>query len=101
MDTFHVVTRGQRYQLAEGPLWCERQNALYWVDIMGPAVHRLALDDASVHSWPMPETIGWVVERRGQPGFIAGFAGGFAELTLDPVNIAAMGIRSLTCPTTG
>jgi sugar lactone lactonase YvrE len=34
----------------------------------------------------MPEKIGWVVERRDCPGFIAGLQSGFAELTLDPVD---------------
>src|SRR5258708_8570402 len=80
-----------RAQLAEGPLWCVRENAVYWVDMMGPAVHRLTLTDGKVRSWPMPDTIGWVVERAQRPGFIAGFAGGFAELTLDPVTIHFIG----------
>jgi sugar lactone lactonase YvrE len=35
----------------------------------------------------MPEMIGWVIERREAPGFIAGFRSGFAELTLDPLTI--------------
>jgi sugar lactone lactonase YvrE len=73
--------------LGEGPLWVERENAVYWVDIKGRALHRLVLDDLAHTAWPMPEMLGWVVERREQPGFIAGFKSGFARLYLDPLRI--------------
>jgi len=64
-----------------------RENAVYWVDIKGRALHRLALEDNAHTSWPMPEMLGWVVERRDDPGFIAGFKSGFARLFLDPLRI--------------
>ncbi|HWM27844.1 MAG TPA: SMP-30/gluconolactonase/LRE family protein [Woeseiaceae bacterium] len=73
-----------RCQLGEGPLWSARENAIYWVDILEPALHRYSLIDHGVRSWPMPEKLGWVVERRDRAGFIAGLQSGFAELTLDP-----------------
>jgi sugar lactone lactonase YvrE len=34
----------------------------------------------------MPEAIGWMIERR-TGGFVAGFKGGFARLSLDPLEI--------------
>ena len=74
-----------RCQLGEGPLWSARDNAIYWVDILAPALHRYSLSTEQLTCWPMPEKIGWVVERRERPGFIAGFQSGFYELTLDPV----------------
>jgi len=76
-----------RAVLGEGPLWVARENAVYWVDIKGQALHRLALSDNAHTSWSMPEMLGWVVERRDQPGFIAGFKSGFARLSLDPLRI--------------
>ena len=76
-----------RAHLGEGPLWSERENAVYWVDITGRRLNRLSLVDDVVVSWDMPEPIGWVIERENSPGFIAGLASGFAELTLDPVAI--------------
>jgi xylono-1,5-lactonase len=82
-----------RCQLGEGLLWSARDNAVYWVDILGHQLHRCSLDRREVRSWTMPEKIGWVVERRTQPGFIAGMQSGFVELTLDPVHC-----RSLTDP---
>jgi xylono-1,5-lactonase len=85
MNSFRVIQRPMRDQLGEGLLWSARENAVYWVDILWQALHRLSLADESVTSWPMPEKIGWVVERRDRPGFIAGLQSGFCELTLDPV----------------
>ncbi len=85
MESFRVVQRSTRDQLGEGLLWSERQNAVYWVDILAPALHRLSLADETIVSWRMPEKIGWVVERRDRPGFIAGLQSGFHEITLDPV----------------
>ena len=90
-----------RDQLGEGLLWSARENAVYWVDILAPALHRLSLADESVVSWAMPEKIGWVIERRDRPGFIAGMQSGFCELTLDPVVSAVhWWIRSRTTRTT-
>ena len=85
MQSYRIIQRPVRDQLGEGLWWSARENAVYWVDILAPALHRLALTDGQVSSWPMPEKIGWVVERRDRPGFIAGFQSGFAELTLAPV----------------
>ena len=76
-----------RAVLGEGPLWVARENAVYWVDIKGQALHRLALSDNTHVSWSMPERLGWVVERRNHTGFIAGFKSGFARLFLDPLRI--------------
>jgi xylono-1,5-lactonase len=87
MQSVRVIQRPARDELGEGLLWSERENAVYWVDILRPALHRLSLADESVTSWPMPGKIGWVVERRDRPGFIAGMQSGFCELTLDPVRV--------------
>lgn len=76
-----------RAVLGEGPLWVARENAVYWVDIKGLALHRLSLRDDAHTTWSMPEMLGWIVERRAGPGFIAGFKSGFARLFLDPLRI--------------
>jgi sugar lactone lactonase YvrE len=87
MPAFRVIEAAGRCRLGEGPLWSPRENALYWVDILGHAVHRLKLDNESVSTWPMPEKIGWIIERTHEPGFVAGFHSGIALLTLDPHSI--------------
>lgn len=47
----------QRDILGECPLWDERAQCLWWIDIRAPALRRL---DAAgeVRSWPMPELVG-------------------------------------------
>lgn len=80
-----------RAVLGEGPLWVAAENAVYWVDIKGRKLNRLQLEDEAHCVWEMPDTIAWVVERRQQPGFFAGFGHGFATLRLDPVRIEPVG----------
>jgi sugar lactone lactonase YvrE len=87
MAGWTVIARDMRDTLGEGLLWSPRDNAVYWTDILAPALNRLSLADGAVTRWDMPEMIGWVIERRDPPGFIAGFRNGFAELTLDPLTI--------------
>lgn len=87
MAEWTVIARDVRDTLGEGLLWSARDNAVYWTDILAPALNRLSLADGAVTRWDMPEMIGWVIERRDAPGFIAGFRNGFAELTLDPLTI--------------
>lgn len=82
-----LIERPRRDTLGEGPLWSARDHAVYWVDILGQYVNRLSLTDDQVTSWPMPQMIGWVIERANRPGFIAGLKSGFSELTLDPVQV--------------
>jgi xylono-1,5-lactonase len=89
--TPYRIRSKQRCELGEGPLWSAREQAVYWVDILAPAVHRLSLQDDSIRTWPMPEKIGWLVERASQPGFIAGFQSGFAVLQLDPLRVTPIG----------
>ena len=49
--------------LGEGPVWCAREQALYWVDIRAPAVRRLAAD-GTVTNWAMPEQVGSLALRE-------------------------------------
>lgn len=48
--------------LGEGPVWCPREAALYWVDIRAPAVRRLK--GGALTSWPMPEPVGSLALRE-------------------------------------
>ena len=76
--------------LGEGPLWDEDEEALYWVDIKAPAVHRYVPGTGSTESWPMPEPVGCIARRR-QGGFIAGFKSGLAFLDLPDGRIERIG----------
>lgn len=84
----HVIVidrNGTRDILGEGLLWSRREGAVFWTDILAPALNRLSLATGEVHRWPMPEKIGWVIEREDESGFVAGLESGFAELSLTPV----------------
>ena len=44
--------------LGEGPVWCPREQALYWVDIRRPCLQRYDARSKQVTSWDMPELVG-------------------------------------------
>jgi sugar lactone lactonase YvrE len=44
--------------LGEGPIWCPEAQALYWVDIRAPCIHRWEQAGDSTTSWTMPDAIG-------------------------------------------
>ena len=47
-----------RQNLAEGPVWAAREQALYWVNIREPAVYRYDPASHRVSSWRMPAFAG-------------------------------------------
>lgn len=83
MARWRMIERGICDSLGEGAMGSAREQAVYWVDILAPALNRLTLATGAVERWPMPEPLGWVVERA-QGGLIGGFRGGFAHIDLDP-----------------
>jgi sugar lactone lactonase YvrE len=89
MDEVRIIARAGTDRLGEGPLWSARDDALYWVDIIGQRVNRLRLDGEAVDTWDMPELVGWVIERTGG-GFVAGFRSGFVALELDPLGVTPL-----------
>lgn len=76
--------------LGEGAVWDKREQALYWVDIKAPAVHRYVPASGGKRSWKMPEMIGCIA-RRETGGFVAAFKSGFAFLDLDSGAIEPIG----------
>lgn len=57
--------------LGEGPFWHVKEQALYWVDIFNPHLHRLDPKTNEHQSWVMPDVIGCAVACESG-GFIAG-----------------------------
>jgi len=57
-----------RAELGEGTCWSVREQALYWVDILGQQLHRYAPARGARRSWAFDETISAVAERASQPG---------------------------------
>jgi sugar lactone lactonase YvrE len=66
-------------ELGEAPIWCPEEEALYWVDITGKAVHRLDPKSGERDSVPQAHQVGCIVKRQGG-GFIAGFDCGLGFL---------------------
>ena len=69
-------------KLGEVPVWDEREQALYWVDIEGKLLQRYQPATGDVKRWTMPERIACFALRE-QGGLIVAFASGFAFYDLD------------------
>lgn len=61
--------------LGEGPVWVEREQALYFVDIKGPTVFRFDPASGETRSWAAPRQIGWVLPAA-DGGLVAGLQDG-------------------------
>jgi sugar lactone lactonase YvrE len=62
-------------ELGEGPVWVERDRALWFVDIKKHQVHRYDPASGAKDSWESPEQVGFVFPaERG--GFVAGLQSG-------------------------
>lgn len=59
------VAVASRDLLGECPLWDEREQALWWVDIHAPAVKRFDPASGEVRVLPMPEPVGSLALRSG------------------------------------
>src|SRR3954449_1378215 len=71
-----------RAELGECPVWSAEEQALYWVDIRAPALHRLDPESGAGRSWPMPSRIG-SFGLRESGGAVVALEDGFHLLDLD------------------
>ena len=62
-------------ELGEGPVWVERDKALWFVDINRQNIHRYDPADGSKRSWDAPEQVGFILPAEGG-GFLAGLQSG-------------------------
>jgi sugar lactone lactonase YvrE len=88
---FRVIERATRDLLGEGPAWSARRGALFWVDILAPALRCFDPATGAVVSWDMPEKIGWAIECANHDRFIIGLKSGFAYLDIDTLQIEPIG----------
>jgi sugar lactone lactonase YvrE len=68
--------------LGEGPVWDDRAQVLYWVDIKAPAIWRFDPKTGATKSWSMPHRVG-AIALREQGGLVAAIKPGFALIDLD------------------
>ena len=64
--------------LGEGVLWSQREQALYWVDILAHRLYRWRSGDGARHQWQFGEEISALAERASAPGLIVTLRRGFA-----------------------
>ncbi|MEO6581264.1 MAG: SMP-30/gluconolactonase/LRE family protein [Sphingomicrobium sp.] len=62
-------------ELGEGPIWVDRDQALWFTDIKKQTVHRFVPATGDKRSWDAPEQVGFVVPVRSG-GFVAGLQSG-------------------------
>ena len=62
-------------ELGEGPVWVERDRALWFVDIKKHQVHRYDPASSDRKSWNAPEQVGFILPAEGG-GFVAGLQSG-------------------------
>ncbi len=74
----------------ESPTWSEREQALYWIDIEEPALHRLNPATGVDESWETPSQIGaFALCRSG--AVIVALRTGLARMTLDDGGFEPLG----------
>ncbi|WP_416208582.1 SMP-30/gluconolactonase/LRE family protein [Acidovorax sp.] len=74
-------------QLGEGLVWSVREQALYWLDILGCRLYRLDPATGLQTQWSFDEEISALAERRDAPGLIITLRRGFA--LFDPATDSA------------
>jgi sugar lactone lactonase YvrE len=57
--------------IGESPVWSAEEQALYWVDILAPALYRFDPATGRSQSWWMPESIGAMGLREGGGAVVA------------------------------
>jgi len=57
--------------LGESPVWAADEQALYWADIIGAALHRLDPATGQTRTWQLPESIGSFGLRAGGGAVVA------------------------------
>ncbi|QIK78191.1 SMP-30/gluconolactonase/LRE family protein [Sphingomonas piscis] len=70
-------------ELGEGPVWVERDQALWFVDIKKKHIHCFDPASGDKQSWDAPEFVGFALPARSG-GFIAGLQSGLARF--DPAD---------------
>ena len=68
-----------RNRVGESPVWSVAEQALYWVDIEGRALHRFDWATRQARHWALPERVGCIA-LHAEGGLIAGMETGVFRL---------------------
>lgn len=75
--------------LGEGPLWSATEQALWFVDIKGPAIHRYHPPSGGRRSWPAPARVGFLA-LTCDGGMLAGLKTGLHRFNPDTGNFTLL-----------
>jgi xylono-1,5-lactonase len=75
------VTKDINNTLGEGPVWDHKNNLLYWVDILGNAIHSLDPISGKVRKWNTSQHVGFIAPCD-DGSFLAGYHSGLFSLEL-------------------
>jgi len=79
-----------RAELGECPVWSAEEQALYWVDVRAPALHRLDPATGGTRTWPLPRRVG-SFGLRESGGAVVALVEGFHLLDLDTGALTFLG----------
>lgn len=68
--------------LGESPTWSAAEQALYWIDIQAPALHRFNPRGGATRTWPLPDVIGCFALYDAQPAALVALRSGVFRLDL-------------------
>jgi L-arabinonolactonase len=80
VSTVECIVAGAN-ELGESPVWSTREQALYWVDIRAPAIHRLDPSSGEKRKIALPACVGSIGLRAGG-GLLLALQSGFHTLDL-------------------
>jgi sugar lactone lactonase YvrE len=66
--------------IGESPLWCNPEQALYWIDIKEPALHRLDPASGAQRSWALASDVGGIALVQDPPGALVALRYGLHRL---------------------
>jgi sugar lactone lactonase YvrE len=71
-----------RADLGEGPVWVQRDRALWFTDIKSRKIHRFDPETEDRKSWDSPEQVGFILPAQSG-GFVAGLESGLHRFDSD------------------
>ena len=83
--------------VGEGPLWDDRRERLYFLDIRGKRVYRMALGDAAPEEIPLPQQIGCMALKENGDLLLALEDGVYAR----DDKTGALSLAHAPCPVKG
>jgi D-xylonolactonase len=82
-----ICAPAERVALGEGPVWDDRTQRLYWVDIERGDLHHCNADGSEPDVTRVGERLGCIALRTHKSGFIAGLEHRIGFLSLNPLSI--------------